>query len=118
MILKRKRDVERLSDIEFGTELSGYNIPRIRRVYPQMMSNVTVGVMPTTQPQGLYFALRYLYGENEVLPKMEKNQTPEMKIKPKVHHHHKPEVSKVQLRPKNWNANPGRNESRQKYRFR
>lgn len=49
---------------------------------------------------------------------MEKNQIPEMKIKPKVHHHHKPEVSKVQLRPKNWNANPGKNESRQKYRFR
>jgi len=67
---------------------------------------------------GLYFALRYLYGENEVLPKMQKNQTPEMEIKPKIHHHHKPEVSKVQLRPKNWNANPGKNESRQKYRFR
>lgn len=67
---------------------------------------------------GLYFALRYLYGEDEVLPKMQKNQIPEMKIKPKVHHHHKPEVSKVQLRPKNWNANPGKNESRQKYRFR
>ena len=67
---------------------------------------------------GLYIFLKYLYGENEVLPKMKKNQTPEMKIKPKVHHHHKPEVSKVQLRPKNWNANPGKNESRQKYRFR
>lgn len=42
-----------------------------------------------------------------------------MKIKPQVHHHHKPEVSKVQLRPKNWNVNPGKkNESIQKYRFR
>lgn len=49
---------------------------------------------------------------------MKKNQTPEMKIKPQVHRHHKPEVSKVQLRPNNWNANPGKNESRQKYRFR
>ena len=117
MILKRKSDVERLSDVEFGTELSGYNIPRIRRVYPPMFSNVTVSVQPVTQPQGLYFALRYLYGEDK-LPKMEKNQTPEMKIKPKVHHHHKPEVNKVQLRPKNWNANPGKNESRQKYRLR
>lgn len=107
MILKRKREVEQLSDIE----LSGYNIPRICKVYPQMMS--------TSQPQRtLFCSLRYLYGENEVLPKMKKNQTPEMKIKPKVHHHHKPEVSKVQLRPKNWNANPGKNESRQKYRFR
>ena len=66
---------------------------------------------------GLYFALRYLYEDESKLPKIEKNQTPEMKIKPQVHHHHKPEVSKVQLRPKNWNANPGKNESRQKYKF-
>ena len=51
---------------------------------------------------------------------MKKNQTPEMKIKPQVHHHYKTKVSKVskvQLRPKNWNANTGKNESRQKYRF-
>lgn len=67
---------------------------------------------------GLYFSLRYLYGENEVLPKMQKNQTPEMKIKPKVYYHYKPKVSKVQLRPKNWNANPGKNEKSKKYRFR
>lgn len=118
MILKRKSGVERLSDVEFGTELSGYNIPRIRKVYQQMFSNVTVGVQPVSQPQGLYFALRYLYSNENILPKMEKNQTPEMEIKPKVHHHHKPKVSKVQLRPNNWNANPGKNESRQKYRFR
>ena len=38
----------------------------------------------------------------------QKNPTPEMKIKPQVHHHHKPEVSKVQLRLNNWNANPGK----------
>ena len=88
MILKRKREVERLSDVEFGSELSGYGIPRICRVCPQN-SHI-----------GLYIFQRYLYGENEVLPKMQKNQTPEMKIKPQVHHHHKPEVSKVQLRPK------------------
>jgi len=50
LILKRKREVERLSDVEFGSVLSGYNIPRIRRVYPQMMSNVTVGVQPLSQP--------------------------------------------------------------------
>jgi hypothetical protein len=55
LILKRKREVERLSDVEFGTELSGYNIPRIRKVFPQMMSNVTVGVMPTSQPQRTLF---------------------------------------------------------------
>ena len=51
----RKRDVERLSDLEFGTELSGYNIPRIRKVFPQMMSNATVSVIPTSQPQRTLF---------------------------------------------------------------
>ena len=66
---------------------------------------------------GLYFALRYLYDDHSLKP-IEKNQTPEMRIKPKEFHHHKPEVSKVQLRPKNWNANPGKNESRQKYKYR
>lgn len=81
MILKRKREVERLSAVEFGSELSGYDIPRIRRVYQQIIS--------TPHQSGLYIFLKYLYGENEVLPKMKKNQTPEMKIKPNVHHHHK-----------------------------
>lgn len=42
----------------------------------------TVGVMPTIPPTGTFIFLKYLYGKNEVLPKMQKNQTPEMKIKP------------------------------------
>lgn len=69
-------------------------------------------------PSGLYSALRYLYSKEEVLPKMKKNQTPEMEIKPYIRYHYKPKVSKVQLRPKNWNANPGKNEKSKKYRFR
>jgi hypothetical protein len=55
LILKRKNDVERLSDVELVSEFSGYNIPRIRKVYPQMMSNVTVGVQPVSQPQRTLF---------------------------------------------------------------
>lgn len=55
MILKRKRDVERLSDLEFGTELSGYGIPRIRKVTPPLFSNVTVAVQPVSQPQRTLF---------------------------------------------------------------
>lgn len=51
MILKRKSEVEQLSDLEFVSELSGLR----RRVYPQMMSNVTIGVMPTSQPQRTLF---------------------------------------------------------------
>ena len=101
MIFKRKREVERLSDVD-----------------TQMMSKCNCWCYANNTPTGTFIFLKYLYGKNEVLPKMQKNQTPEMKIKPQFHHHHKPEVSKVQLRPKNWNANPGKNESRQKYRFR
>ena len=41
-----------------------------------------------------------------------------MEIKPKIHHHYKPKVSKIQLRPKNWIANPGKNEKSKKYRYR
>lgn len=72
---------------------------------PQLLSNVTVGVQPVSSPVGIYFALRYL------------NQTPEMAIKPKEIYHHKQKLSKLLLRPKNWNANPGKNENRQKYRY-
>ena len=68
----------------------------------------TVGVMPTIPPTGTFIFLKYLYGKNEVLPKMQKNQTPEMKIKTQYHHNHKHKVSKVQLRLNNWNANPGK----------
>ena len=41
----------------------------------------TVGVMPTIPPTGTFIFLKYLYGKNEVLPKMQKNQTPEIKTK-------------------------------------
>lgn len=94
MILKRKREVERLSDVD-----------------TQMMFKRNCWRYANNTPLGLSFFLKYLYGKNEVLPKMQKNQTPEMKIKPQFHHHHKHKVSKVQLRLNNWNANPGKNES-------
>ena len=41
----------------------------------------TVGVRPTIPPTGIFIFLKYLYGKNEVLPKMQKNQTPEIKTK-------------------------------------
>lgn len=94
MIFKRKREVERLSELEF------------------------VSVQSTSHLYAIYSALRYLYRDGDLRNKMQQSQTLEMKIKPQIHHHYKPKVSKVQLRPKNWNANPGKNESRQKYRFR
>lgn len=92
-MIKRKIDIERLSDVVFHNDL---NISQIRRAFD------------------VQFA-KYLYRDDY---KMQKKQTPEMEIKPNVRYHYKPVVSKVQLRPKNWNANPFKNESRQKYRFR
>ena len=82
-MIKRKIDIERLSDVVFHNDL---NISQIRRAFD------------------VQFA-KYLYRDDY---KMQKKQTPEMEIKPQFHHHHKPEVSKVQLRLKNWNANPGK----------
>lgn len=93
-MIKRKIDIERLSDVVFHNDL---NISQIRRAFDIVQ-----------------FA-KYLYRDDY---KMQNKQTPEMEIKPNVRYHYKPVVSKVQLRPKNWNANPFKNESRQKYRFR
>ena len=67
---------------------------------------------------GIAFALRYLYDDANYLKDFQpKNETPDMEIKPKTKHHYKPIVNRVLLRPKNWNANPGKNESRQKHKF-
>jgi len=38
-----------------------YALPLIRRQFPELLAMNTVAVIPTTTPQGIYFALRYLY---------------------------------------------------------
>ena len=38
-----------------------YALPLIRRQFPELLAMNTVAVVPTTTPQGIYFALRYLY---------------------------------------------------------
>ena len=43
-----------------------YALPLIRRQFPELLAMNTVAVIPTTTPQGIYFALRYLY-DNEPL---------------------------------------------------
>ena len=43
-----------------------YALPMIRRQFPELLAMQTVTVIPTTTPQGIYFALRYLY-DNEPL---------------------------------------------------
>ena len=43
-----------------------YALPLIRRQFPELLAMNTVAVIPTTTPNGIYFALRYLY-DNEPL---------------------------------------------------
>lgn len=38
-----------------------YALPLIRRQFPELLAMNTVAVIPTTTPNGIYFALRYLY---------------------------------------------------------
>jgi hypothetical protein len=38
-----------------------YALPLVRRQFPELLAMNTVSVIPTTTPQGIYFALRYLY---------------------------------------------------------
>lgn len=35
------------------------------KVFPQLLSTSTVGVKPIQQPTGIYFALRYIYQNNQ-----------------------------------------------------
>ncbi len=48
-----ERDVTRISQV--GRD----------RGFPQLLSNVIVGVQPTSSPTGIYFALRYIYQNNQ-----------------------------------------------------
>jgi hypothetical protein len=41
-------------------------IPMIRRTFPELISNELVGVQPMSGPVGLVFALRFLYGANNL----------------------------------------------------
>ena len=50
---------------EIGYEPTpGFMGGTVRRVFPQLLSNVTVPVQPIQQPTGIAFALRYVYQNN------------------------------------------------------
>lgn len=40
-----------------------YALPLVRRQFPELLAMNVVSVIPTTTPQGIYFALRYLFDE-------------------------------------------------------
>ena len=54
------RTISNLSDIVGSSS---------KRGLPPLFSNTIIGVKPTTQPMGIYYALRYIYSGNN-------NQTP------------------------------------------
>lgn len=63
-----ERNVMRMSEI--GCEPTpGFMGGTIRRVFPQLLSNVTVPVQPTTGPVGISYALRYVYQNQNPQPK-------------------------------------------------
>lgn len=63
-----ERNVMRMSEI--GCEPTpGFVGGTIRRVFPQLLSNVTVPVQPIQQPTGIAYALRYVYQNNNPIPK-------------------------------------------------
>lgn len=37
-------------------------MPLVRRAFPQLFSNTLVGVQPVSKPQGIAYAMRFLYG--------------------------------------------------------
>ena len=110
--MKRKIDVNNLSDIPE----SGYFKPSSHRFGPQLLSQNIVSVIPTSTPQGIYFALRYLYGDDTMKEFNPWKTESFIEIKPRQKIHFTPEEVKIKVHY-NWCANPGKNESRKKHKF-
>jgi len=55
-----------------------YALPLIRRQFPELLAMNTVAVIPTTTPQGIYFALRYLYDGTRKTTQFRKGQQGEI----------------------------------------
>lgn len=55
-----------------------YALPLIRRQFPELLAMNTVAVIPTTTPQGIYFALRYLYDESQKMSTFRNGQKREI----------------------------------------
>jgi len=68
-----------------GNQNSGFQnikLPLIRRQFPQLLSTQLVSVQPVTQPQGISFAMRYMYEDrNNTLIESVSNEENEEPIK-------------------------------------
>ena len=118
------RTVSNLSDIVGTPSKFGF---------PPLFSNTIVGVQPTTQPMGIYYALRYIYSgnnnqtptftnfsPNSLYPHIMKpfNLTVEVpKLpKPNIVKSTKFKVTNAKEKPKYWSANVGKNEFSKKFK--
>jgi hypothetical protein len=118
------RTVSSLSDIVGGSS---------KRGFPPLFSNTIIGVQPTTQPMGIYYALRYIYSGNNNQTPTFTNFSPSMLYphvikpfnlteeepklpKPNIVKSTKFKVTNEKVRPKNWSANVGKNEFSKKFK--
>lgn len=101
--------------------------------FPPFFSNTIIGVKPTTQPTGIYYALRYIYSGNNNQTPTFTNFSPSMLYptimkpfnltgeepklpKPNIVKSTKFKVTNEKVRPKNWSANVGKNEFSKKFK--
>lgn len=118
------RHVSNLSDIVGGSS---------KRGFPPLFSSSIVGVQPTTQPMGIYYALRYIYSGNNNQTPTFTNFSPSMLYphvikpftltdeepkltKPNIVKSTKFKVTNEKVKPKYWSANAGKNEFSKKFK--
>ena len=117
------RTVSNLSDVVGGSS---------KRGFPPLFSNTIIGVQPTTQPMGIYYALRYIYSGTNNSPTFT-NFSPSMLYpnvmkpfnlngeepklpEPNIVKSTKFKVTNVKEKPKFWSANVGKNEYSKKFK--
>ena len=107
----KKRDITNLSDLN-QTGFGNVQFAGVRKHFPGLFANQIKGVQPTTQPQGIYFALRYLYtdGYGMKCPFEKDKNTPQLNLKYRKKIRLYAITPKDFLRPTYWSANPGKNE--------
>ena len=107
----KKRDITNLSDLN-KTVLGNFQFAGIRRNFPGTLASQIKGVRPTSTPNGIYFALRYLYdnGYGMKCPYKKDKNTPQLYLKYRKKIRLYAITPKKFLRPTYWSANPGKNE--------
>lgn len=55
---EKNKKPDKKVDIDFGK----LQLPMLRRIFPELITNEIVGVQPMSGPVGMTFALRYKYG--------------------------------------------------------